>query len=314
MSAHVPVMLAEVVAALVPEAGKRYLDATFGRGGYSRALLAQGADVIGLDRDPEAVAAGEELARDNPHFIMLRGAFSGLDQHLASAQVSFVDGIAFDLGVSSPQLDSAERGFSFRQDGPLDMRMDNSAGRSAADLVNTLEERALADLIWTYGEERYARRVAAAIVARRTTAPFTRTLDLAAVVRTVVRAGKDGIDPATRTFQALRLAVNNELGELEQGLAAAERVLAEGGRLAVVSFHSLEDRIVKHFLRVRSGRAGNPSRHLPTQSLPDASFRLVGAQPVAPGALECRNNPRARSARLRVAERTGFPVWQGVGS
>jgi 16S rRNA (cytosine1402-N4)-methyltransferase len=304
-------MLQEVLAALPTVENGLYLDATFGRGGYSRALLARKARVIGLDRDPAAVAEGEKLAKDNPRFTMLRGSFGTLDIHLASAKVDFVDGIAFDLGVSSPQLDEAERGFSFSKDGPLDMRMNPDEGESAADLVNTRDEKDLADLIWTYGEDRHSRRIAKAIVTARSETPFTRTLQLAAVVRSAVRPSKDGIDPATRTFQALRIAVNDELGELERGLLAAEKVLKPGGHLAVVSFHSLEDRIVKNFLRERGGRIPNPSRHMPAAAAASPTFRLTGPQPVKPGEEECRHNPRARSARLRAAERTDIPLWKG---
>lgn len=302
MSAHVPVLLDEVIAALNIRAGGVYVDATFGRGGYSRAMLEQRARVIGIDRDPEAIAVGNDLAAANSNFRMLPGAFGDLGQHLADAKVDLVDGIAFDIGVSSPQIDTAERGFSFAKDGPLDMRMDTTQGRSAADLVNTLPEQELADLIYTYGEERHSRRIARAIIAGR---PVTRTAQLREIIHSVMKRSPDGIDTATRTFQALRIAVNDELGELERGLAAAEKVLKPGGRLAVVSFHSLEDRIVKDFLRERSGRSANPSRHLPAVTTKESSFTLIGKQPVTPSDAECARNPRARSARLRVAERTG---------
>ncbi len=303
MSEHIPVMRDEVVAALAIKPGALYLDATFGRGGYTRAMLAQGAKVIGLDRDPEAVAVGEKLAGENKNFRMLRGTFGELDAHLASAQVDFVDGIAFDIGVSSPQIDTAERGFSFRTDGPLDMRMDPTQGQSAADLVNALPEQELADLIYRYGEERHSRRIAKAIVAAR---PITRTLQLREVIHSVMRRSPDGIDTATRSFQALRIAVNDELGELERGLEAAKKVLREGGRLVVVSFHSLEDRIVKDFMRRESGRLASPSRHMPlAASTQEPAFHLVGKQPIGPSEMEAKTNPRARSARLRVAERSG---------
>ena len=305
--AHIPVLLDEVVDALAVKSGGVYLDATFGRGGYSRAILAVGEDVrvIGLDRDPAAVAVGRALAKENPRFTMMRGAFSELRARLADARVDFVDGIAFDLGVSSPQLDEAERGFSFRSDGPLDMRMDNESGMSAAEVVNTWDAKALADALWLYGEERKSRQVAAAIVARRAEKPFVRTLELAEVVRSVVPSSKDGLDPATRTFQALRIVVNDELGELERALTASECVLREGGRLAVVSFHSLEDRMVKTFMRERSGRTPNPSRYEPSfvKGEGEAAFRLVTTRAIAPGEAECARNFRARSARLRVAEK-----------
>jgi 16S rRNA (cytosine1402-N4)-methyltransferase len=254
-TAHVPVLLNEVIAALNVRPGLCYVDATFGRGGYSRAILAQGGRVYGIDRDPEAIAAGQQLASSDKNFTMLHGTFGDLQSHLATAHVAQVDGIAFDIGVSSPQIDEANRGFSFRMDGPLDMRMDPTTGRSAADLVNTLDEEELADILYHYGEERHSRRIARAIVAAR---PITRTTELRDVIHRVMPPAREGIDPATRSFQALRIAVNDELGELERGLAAAEQVLAPGGRLAVVSFHSLEDRIVKDFLRERSGRNAQP--------------------------------------------------------
>jgi 16S rRNA (cytosine1402-N4)-methyltransferase len=222
---------------------------------------------------------------------------------LAALQITLVDGIAFDLGVSSPQLDTAERGFSFRADGPLDMRMDPAIPQSAADLVNHMEESALADLIFTFGDERCSRRIARAIVQKRTTQPLTRTLELAEIVRRIVPRSKDGIDPATRTFQALRIAVNDELGELHAGLQAAEQLLRPGGRLAVVSFHALEDRMVKEFLRTRSGRGGG-TRHLPANDVAPARFIELTRKPIMPSAAEIAANPRARSARLRVAART----------
>jgi 16S rRNA (cytosine1402-N4)-methyltransferase len=300
-AAHIPVLRDEVIEALAPRVGGVYLDATFGRGGYSRALLAKnGTQVIGLDRDEAAVAEGKKLAAENPRFTMLKGAFGDLDHHLAEAKVTGVDGIAFDIGVSSPQLDEAERGFSFSKDGPLDMRMDQTQGKSAADLVNTLKESDLADLIYKYGEERQSRRIAKAIVENR---PLTRTTQLANAIRSVIRRKPNDIDPATRTFQALRIAVNDELGELERGLAAAEKMLKPGGRLAVVSFHSLEDRIVKNFMRDAAGRVPAPSRHLPDAAPQTVRLTLVGKQPITPGDAECARNPRARSARLRVAER-----------
>lgn len=300
-AAHIPVLRDEVIEALAPRADGVYLDATFGRGGYSKALLERNVKaVIGLDRDQDAIAAGEALARSAKNFRILKGNFGDLDQHLSAAGQGPVDGIAFDIGVSSPQFDEAERGFSFSKDGPLDMRMDRTQGPSAADLVNTMAEADLADLIYKYGEERQSRRIAKAIVDNR---PITRTVQLANVIRAVVHKKPDGIDPSTRTFQALRIAVNDELGELERGLIAAEKMLKPGGRLAVVSFHSLEDRIVKNFMRDAAGRAPAPSRHLPDRAPQIARFTLVGKQPITPGDDECARNPRARSARLRVAAR-----------
>jgi len=306
-AAHTPVLLAEALAALAPRDGALYLDGTFGGGGYSRALLeAARCKVVALDRDPQAVRDGGDLAQKFPgRLTILEGRFGEMDRLLSPLGIETVEGVALDLGVSSMQLDAAERGFSFRADGPLDMRMAGQ-GPSAADLVNTLSEAALADLIREFGEERHARRVARAIVRRR---PITRTAELADLVRGAVPAA-GRIDAATRTFQALRIAVNDELGELESGLAAAERLLVAGGRLAVVSFHSLEDRRVKDFLRARSSDAARGSRHLPPARAAQPSFRLLSRKPVAAGAAEIARNPRARSARLRAAERTAAPVWE----
>ena len=307
---HEPVLLAEALAALAPHDGGLYVDGTFGRGGYSRALLAAArCRVLAIDRDPEALAAGAALAREAAGCLtLLAGRFGDMPALLGAAGIADVAGIALDLGTSSPQLETAERGFSFAKDGPLDMRMER-AGPDAADLVNSLGEAALADLIFRFGEERFARRVARAIVAARGRARIATTAALAAVVRGAVPAEAGGIDPATRTFQALRIAVNDELGELERGLAAAERLLAAGGRLAIVSFHSLEDRRVKEFLRTRSEAAPRASRHLPAVAAAAPSFRLLTRKPVRPGAAELARNPRARSARLRAAERTAAPVF-----
>lgn len=311
-SPHIPVLLAEVIAALEPRDGALYVDGTFGAGGYSRAILAAapGARVIGIDRDPHAVARGLALAEAEPRFQIVEGAFGDMAGLLAAHGVNQVDGVALDIGVSSMQLDQAERGFSFAKDGPLDMRMSQS-GPSAADLVNSAGEAELADIIFRLGEERHSRRVARAIVAARKDLPFERTSQLAEVIRRVVPKSGDGIDPATRTFQALRIRVNDELGELERGLAAAESLLAApGGRLAVVTFHSLEDRVVKSFLKLRSGGAPKPSRHAPAAEIgPAPSFSLLSRRAVAPTAEECRGNPRARSAKLRAALRTAAPAW-----
>lgn len=305
--AHVPVLLDEVLAALAPKDGGLYVDGTFGLGGYTSALL-ESADcrVLGIDRDPDAVARGADLAARFPGRLTLRQARFGDMAEVARADgIDQVDGVALDLGVSSPQIDDAGRGFSFRFEGPLDMRMEK-AGRSAADLVNTLSEGDLADIISDLGEERHARRVARAIVAAR---PLATTGELAAVIRRAVPRSGDGIDPATRTFQALRLAVNDELGELDRGLAAAETLLAPGGRLAAVSFHSLEDRRVKSFLADRAGTGPRPSRHLPDVEAPKVpTFRLLSRKPVTPSPAETDRNPRARSARLRAAERTEAPA------
>ena len=304
---HIPVLLAEVIAALKPHGAGLYLDGTFGGGGYSEAMLRSAAcRVVAVDRDPAAVARGEDLAKLYAgRLILIEGRFSEMERLLAPLGITRLAGVALDLGVSSSQLDDPARGFSFRTDGPLDMRMGRD-GRSAADLVNGADEAELAALIRDYGEERFARRIARAIIAAR---PLNRTGGLAAAIRSVVPE-TGGIDPATRTFQALRIAVNDELDELDRGLAAAERLLEPGGRLAVVAFHSLEDRRVKDFLRRRSADAPRASRHAPATRGPAPSFRLVTRKPVAPSADEIARNPRARSARLRAAERTDAPAWE----
>jgi 16S rRNA (cytosine1402-N4)-methyltransferase len=301
---HIPVLLDEVVSALAPRDGAIFVDGTFGAGGYSKALLAAAAcRVVGIDRDPSAVAAGLELAKlYGGRLEVLKGRFGDMVALLAGLSIAQVDGVALDLGVSSMQIDQPGRGFSFQKDGPLDMRME-SAGPTAADLVNGLPEAELADILWRFGEERYSRKLARAIVADRRAAPFTTTRQLAELVRRVVPAAKDGIDPATRTFQGLRIAVNDELGEVERGLQAAEKLLRPGGRLAVVSFHSLEDRLVKDFLKGGSGLAARPSRHLPSAPPPPPRFRLISKKPITAGPNELAANPRARSAKLRVAER-----------
>ncbi len=308
---HVPVMVAEVMAALAPRDGAVYVDATFGAGGYSRALLsAADCRVWAVDRDPRAVALARDLAvAYEGRLQVIEGCFGDLATLLGERELAAVEGIAFDLGVSSSHLDDADRGFSFRADGPLDMRMGGD-GESAADLINRLPEQELARILFELGEERRARRVAAALVAARVEAPIVRTGRLAAIVRAVVPSSRDGIDPATRTFQALRMAVNDELGELRRGLAAAERLLAPGGRLAVVAFHSLEDRVVKEFLRQRAEAPPAPSRHLPSGPVMvrESTFRLLERRPLVPRRVEMEDNPRSRSAKLRIAERTAAPV------
>ena len=305
---HIPVMAREVVDALQPRDGGRYLDGTFGAGGYTAAMLDRAdCQVIAIDRDPDAIAAGQVLAeRYAPRLRLIEGRFGDMAELLQAEGVDEVDGVALDLGVSSMQFDQADRGFSFRASGPLDMRMEKS-GASAADLVNEGEEGELADIIWRYGEERRSRRVARAIVEARRTKRIDTTGELAEIVRRAVGPqGRDESDPATRTFQALRIAVNDELGELERGLAAAEQVLAPGGRLAVVSFHSLEDRAVKEFVRARAGRTPSPSRHAPPSAAGHATtLRDLARKPVLPSEAEVAANPRARSARLRVAEKLG---------
>jgi 16S rRNA (cytosine1402-N4)-methyltransferase len=308
---HIPVLVAAVLAALAPRDDALYVDATFGRGGYSAALLAAArCRVVGFDRDPEAIGYGRALAeRYGGRLTIIEGRFGEMVRLLAPITAGPIAGIAFDLGVSSAQLDKPERGFSFRFDGPLDMRMSRE-GQTAADLIATLSERQLAELIGELGEERFARRVARAIGAAQHRQPLRRTLELAEVVRAAVPKSEPGQDPATRTFQALRIAVNDELGELDRGLVAAEQLLMPGGRLAVVSFHSLEDRWVKQFLQRRSSRAPRGSRHAPVPLAAAApSFRLLGRRAVRPDAAEIARNPRARAARLRAAERTAAPSW-----
>ena len=308
---HVPVLLAEVLASLAPASGETMVDATFGAGGYTRAILASGAQVIAFDRDPDAIAAGR--AAGDERLSLVAAEFSQMAAHVAEP----VEGVVMDIGVSSMQLDQAERGFSFQQDGPLDMRMAQD-GESAADFVNAADETVIADVLYRYGEERQSRRVARAIVAAR---PLTRTGELAAVVRRALgHRPHDKKDPATRTFQAIRIHVNRELGELADGLAAAEQVLKPGGRLAVVTFHSLEDRLVKRFLRERSGGEPAGSRHVPIVAAPRAPSFEAAVRAVRAGEAEVAANPRARSATLRTARRTAAPAWgpyefeSGVGA
>jgi 16S rRNA (cytosine1402-N4)-methyltransferase len=308
---HIPVMLDEVLEGLAPRDGGAYVDGTFGAGGYSRAILdAADTTLWAIDRDPDAVERGQPLFKEfAPRLTLLQGRFSEMTDLLRSVGIEKVDGIVLDLGVSSPQIDEAERGFSFRFDGPLDMRMEKQ-GLSAADVVNSMEESELACLIKQLGGERRARRVARAIVEARAQALILRTSELADIVRRVVPQGKSKIDPATRTFMALRLHVNAELNELDAVLRAAEEVLAPGGRLVVVSFHSLEDRRVKNFMHERGGALPMGSRHMPPiEARYKPSFRLLKRGTVKPGDAEISRNLRARSARLRTAERTTEMPW-----
>lgn len=306
---HTPVMLKEMLTAVKPADGEIYVDGTFGAGGYSRALLeAARCTVYAIDRDPNVAALARQLAQSFPgRFFWLLGNFGDMIELLQAHGVKSVDAVVLDIGVSSMQIDDAGRGFSFKGQGPLDMRM-SGAGLSAADIVNTTDEEELADILYHYGEERHSRRIARAIVKARTLKPITRTQELAEIIRNVMKGGK--IDPATRSFQALRIKVNDELGELERALAASERLLAPGGRLVIVTFHSLEDRIVKQFLQSRSGETGGGSRHLPHSGetrdmaaggLP--TFFLAQKKPFIPSDEEARINPRARSAKLRCAIR-----------
>lgn len=304
---HQSVLLREVVTALSPVDDATYLDATFGNGGYSRALLEGAAcTVIAIDRDPDAIARGAPMADEfGDRFTLYEGCFSDMAGLLGTAIK--LDGAAFDLGVCSTQLDQPERGFSFRTDGPLDMRMSKS-GDSAADIVMQLDERMLAQILWEYGEEKASRRIARAIVKARESDPITSTSQLAAIIHAAMPAKRPGqIDPATRSFQALRIYINRELDELADGLAAVEGMLKPGGILAVVSFHSLEDRIVKRFLTARSDSAARPSRHRPEIAGPAPTFELLGRKAVLPDAGEQATNARARSAKLRIARRTDAP-------
>lgn len=307
---HDPVMAKEVIAALAPRAGGVYVDATFGAGGYSRAILDSAqCRVIGFDRDPNAIRDGAALKRVfEERLSLVERPFSEIAGGLADLNVDLVDGVVFDLGVSSMQLDEAERGFSFMRDGPLSMRMDE--GRpNAADIVNAAEESDLAAIFRVYGEEKRARRIARAIAAERVDAAINSTMRLAEIVARAAPAGReDRIHPATRVFQALRIFVNDELAELARGLIATERLLKPRGRLVVVTFHSLEDRIVKEFLSQRSGRAPQVSRHAPAAASREPTFAPLSRKPIAPAEDEVSRNPRARSAKLRVAERTAAPA------
>jgi 16S rRNA (cytosine1402-N4)-methyltransferase len=316
---HTPVMLREVLEVLTPRDGAIYVDGTFGAGGYAAAILdAANCTVWGIDRDAEAISAGAALIATYPgRLTLIEGRFGAMDRLLGDHGITAVDGIALDLGVSSMQIDQPWRGFSFAADGPLDMRMEPMGdGPSAADVVNSLSEAELADIIHRFGEERRARQVARAIVAARHEQPIARTGELATIVRKAVKQrpakGEKRIDPATRTFQALRIYVNDELGEIGRGLDAAERLLAPGGRLSVVAFHSLEDRPVKQFLRARGGESPKHSRHLPdaTDSAPRAAtFQPLFRGTCRPSRAECDANARARSARMRAAQRTDAPAW-----
>lgn len=309
-SRHDPVLREEVIVALAIASGERHVDATFGAGGYTRAMLSAGAEVIACDRDPDAIAEGQALvAEAGGRLTLIHGRFGEIDRLLAERGIDAVDGITFDIGVSSMQLDQGARGFSFQKDGPLDMRMAQE-GESAADWLNRADEADIADVLYHYGDERQSRRVARAIVAAR---PLLRTGELATVIRKALRHPPGAPkDPSTKSFQAIRIHINGELDELTQGLAAAERVLRPGGRLAVVSFHSTEDRIVKNFLRERSGGDAGGSRHRPASNAP-ARAATFGppARKVRPSKAEEARNPRARSATLRSAVRTAAPAWPG---
>jgi 16S rRNA (cytosine1402-N4)-methyltransferase len=312
---HVPVMLPEVLRALAPAEGETHLDGTFGAGGYTRAILdAADCTVIAIDRDSTALdRAAPWKGGYGKRLVLRQGRFGDAQAIAAAAGHERIDGFVLDIGVSSMQIDEAERGFSFRFDGPLDMRMDSTQGETAADIINGHGEKDLADLIYAFGDERLSRRIARAIVGARGEQKITRTLQLAGIVRGAVPGGKKSpIDPATRTFQALRIAVNDELGELRRALVAAEQLLREGGRLVVVSFHSLEDGIVKHFMQERAGKKSRGSRHLPGAAHaagPEPTFTLPTAKALSASEEEAAANPRARSAKMRVAVRTAAQAW-----
>ena len=291
---HISVLLNEALEGLAIQADGLYIDGTFGRGGHSRALLAQlGPEgrLIAFDKDPEAIRVGDQLAAEDGRFVVVQRSFAEMAEELrARGLAGQVQGVLLDLGVSSPQLDDPTRGFSFLNDGPLDMRMNPSAGQSAADWINSASEADIATVLKEYGEERFAKRMARAVVARRAEQPFTRTADLAAVIKEANPAWEKGKHPATRAFQGIRIFINRELDDLADGLRAALAVLAPGGRMAVISFHSLEDRIVKYTFRELE-RGG------------DLAMRALTRKPIRPGRAEVARNPRARSAKLRVAER-----------
>lgn len=301
---HIPVLLNEVVESIAPKDGGVYVDGTFGAGGYTRAVLdAADCTVYAIDRDPDAIREGQKLVDAyKGRLHLLHGTFGEMAELVRGEGVDFVDGIMLDIGVSSMQIDRAERGFSFQKDGALDMRMSQN-GLSAADVLNTFGERDIADIIYKYGEERFSRRIAAAVVEQRKTAPFKTTLEFADLIRRTVPHKREDIDPATRSFQALRIYVNDELGQLESGLSAAHDLLKAGGRMAVVSFHSLEDRIVKTFMQEKSGKTANPSRYMPVVEKQAATLKTITKKPILPTESETKFNPRARSARLRVAEK-----------
>ena len=308
---HYPVMLPEVLTYMAAHDGDVLIDGTYGGGGYTNALLgAADCKVLAIDRDLDAISRAETTALRQPRLIPLLGRFGDLDTLAGDAGFESVDGVVLDLGVSSFQLDEADRGFSFMRDGPLDMRM-GRAGPSAADVVAQLPEKDLANLIYRLGEEKQSRRIASTICARRGRAPFLTTLDLAETIETALGGRKGArIHPATRTFQAIRMYVNDELGQLASALTAAENILKKGGRLVVVTFHSLEDRMVKLFLRARAGLGGGGSRHMPERKTgAPPSFNMPTKKSIEPSPEEIADNPRSRSARLRYAIRTDAPAW-----
>lgn len=313
---HQPVMLDEVISTLAPKVDGYYIDATFGNGGYSRAILeAAPCHLMAIDQDPDAIERGQSLVTEfAPRFTLAHGRFSQMKDLVHDAQDNQMqkglDGIVFDLGVCSTQLDQAERGFSFQKDGPLDMRM-SQEGRDASEVVNHASEKDIADILYNYGDERASRRIARAIVKARTEAPITRTLQLADIIRSVMPRPKPGqSDSATRSFQALRIYINQEVAEIEEALEAAQALLKPEGVLVVVTFHSLEDRIVKQFMAKRGGKVARPSRHLPEVEEAPQYFTILHRKPLLPRANEIEHNPRSRSAKLRAATRTSIGTSQ----
>lgn len=312
MSKHIPVLLDEVIKNLNPIDGGVYIDGTFGAGGYTSAILnTANCTVYAIDRDPDAINEGQELVdKYNGRLHLLEGTFGNMVSLVKSFGINYVDGVVLDIGVSSMQIDRAERGFSFQKDAKLDMRMSKS-GESATDILNKYNEKEIADIIYKYGEERFSRRIAREIIEYRKTKKIETTYELANLVRKCIPCKHNDIDPATRTFQALRIFVNDELGQLQSGLEAAEVLLKPGARMAVVSFHSLEDRIVKAFISERSGKVSNPSRYFPMQQKSNTSLISITKKPITPSDLETKANPRARSSRLRVAQKAeGEKPWK----
>lgn len=300
---HVPVLLNEVVSGIAPKDGGIYVDGTFGAGGYSQAVLEE-ADcrVIGIDRDPFAIENGQKIVEKyQGRLTLIHGVFGNMKSLLSDIGIQKVNGVMLDIGVSSMQIDTPERGFSFQKNGALDMRMSQD-GLTAADIVNTFKEKELADLIYAYGEERFSRRIAKTIVEKRKEKPFETTLELANAIHGVMPKSKNGTDSATRTFQALRIYVNDELGQLRSGLKEAEELLISGARMAIVSFHSLEDRIVKTFMSEKSGKSAGVSRYEPQSAEAKPTLKLITKKPILPSKEECNVNQRSRSARLRLAE------------
>lgn len=310
---HQPVMLEEMLKYMSPKDGEVYIDGTFGAGGYTRALLkSANCKVYSIDRDPDVQFFADNLANEFPgRFHLLMGNFGNMHEVMIGAGVTSVDGVVLDIGVSSMQIDTPERGFSFSHDGPLDMRMEKE-GKSAEFFINNADEKEIADVIYNYGGERMSYRIARAIINARAEKPITRTAELAEIIRRAVRKYNDKIDPATRTFQAIRIWVNDELDELARGLAAAEKLLAPGGRLVAITFHSLEDSIVKEFFNERAGKEQTYSRHqpVPTKDKKQPSLALLTKKAVKPSDDETNKNPRARSAKLRAAERTSAGTWE----